>query len=110
MDGSSLRMMVGTYSALGTLEEISWVAEVKGQRVKHLYTKSFRRQVAHVTNRWRKLANNIDLTVYQFRVCIFRSAHWKGGYVITQCEVLSQFTKNRGMLQMRTSNLHFFCI
>lgn len=24
MDGSSLRMMVGTYSAFGTFEEISW--------------------------------------------------------------------------------------
>lgn len=27
MDGSSLRIIVGTYSALGTLEEISWQEE-----------------------------------------------------------------------------------
>lgn len=27
MDGSSLRIIVGTYSALGTLEEISWQRE-----------------------------------------------------------------------------------
>lgn len=29
MDGSSLRIIVGTYSALGTLEEISWQEEVE---------------------------------------------------------------------------------
>ena len=30
MDGSSLRIMVGTYSALGTFEEISCDAEREG--------------------------------------------------------------------------------
>lgn len=50
---------------------------------------------------------SLSMIVSQFRGCILCSVHSQGGYVITLCEVLSQFTWSGRTLQMQTSFCQF---